>query len=66
MTRSLLLEKYLIIVRGADWRIVRMRLRISAADADECDGKTVYYHAHLAAAAQIVGRVATPLQNRHE
>ena len=33
MIRSLLLEKCLIIVGGADWSIVRMRLRISAADA---------------------------------
>ena len=31
MTRSLLLEKYLIIVDGANWSVVRMRLRISAA-----------------------------------
>ena len=35
MTRSLLLEKCLIILCSAEWRIVRMRLRISAADAHE-------------------------------
>ena len=65
MTRSLLLEKYLIILCVADWRIVRMRLCISAADADGCGEESFYDSAHLAAAAQKGKRVATPLQNRH-
>ena len=66
MTRSLLLDASLITLCDADWRIVRMRLRISAADTHGRGGESFYDSANLAAAAQMVERVATPLQSRHE
>ena len=42
-----------------------MRLRISAADAHGARQREFYDFAHLAAAALMQKRIATPLQNRH-